>query len=276
MMTSPNVPQRPADGRSRADAGRDDVRPDGSSAGAASPPSLDGLVPLADGVWTTSVPVRFLGLRLTCTMAVLRLSGGDLLLYSPVTLTPERRAAVEGLGRVAHLYAPNLFHHLWLGDWAAAFPAARVHAPRGLTEKVSKKATKTRPGLRVDRLHGAAPEPAFAGVIDELPIEGFRLHESALYHRPTHTLVVADLVSNVGRPAHGWTATYARVMGFYDRIALSRGIRWTAFNDKKAARRSLAAVLDRSFDRLIVGHGEPLATGGRDALASAYGWLLAR
>ena len=234
------------------------------------PPTSDALVPLADGVWTIRSPLSFLGLRLTSAMGVFRLAGGDLLVYSPVALTPERRAAIERLGRVAHLYAPNLFHHLWLGEWAAAFPAARVHAPAGLSRK--------RPGQRIDRLHGvdAAPDPAFAGVIDELPIGGFRARETALLHRPTGTLAVADLVCNVGRPAHGWTATYARAMGFHDRVALSRVIRWTGFDDKKAARQSVRALLDRSFDRVIVGHGEPLLVGGHDALAAAYGWLLKR
>lgn len=235
-----------------------------------SPSSSDVLVPLADGVWTAQAPLGFLGLRLTSTMAVLRLAAGDLLVYSPVALTPELRAAVDAVGRVAHLYAPNLFHHLWLGDWAAAFPKARVHAPRGLDRK--------RPGLRIDRLHGgdAAPEAAFTGIVDELPIVGFRLKETALFHRPSGTLVVADLVSNVGRPAHGWTATYARMMGFYDRIALSRAIRWTGFDDKKAARRSLQAIVERPFDRLVVGHGQPVLAGGRDALAAAHGSLLGR
>jgi hypothetical protein len=62
-------------------------------------------------------------------------------------------------------------------------------------------------------------------------------------------------------------------MGFYDRIALSRALRWTAFNDRRAARRSLDDLLGRPFESLIVGHGAPLATGARDAVASAYGWL---
>jgi hypothetical protein len=198
-------------------------------------------------------------------MAVLRLADGSLLLYSPVKLTPERREAVAALGPVAHLYAPNLMHHRWIGEWAAAFPAARLHAPAALGKK--------RRDLRIDRAHGASPEPAFAGAVDEILIEGFRLQETVLLYRPARALVVADLVHNIGRPAHGWTATYSRMMGFYDRIALSRVIRWTGFNDRGAARRSVDAVLERGFDRLVVGHGAPLATGGRDALAAAYGWL---
>ena len=50
-------------------------------------------------------------------------------------------------------------------------------------------------------------------------------------------------------------------------------IRWAAFSDPEAARRSLDEVLRRPFDRLIVGHGAPLAAGGRGAFAGAYAWL---
>ena len=224
------------------------------------------LTPFADGIWISTEPVRFLGLRLTSTMTVIRLGDGSLLLYSPVTMTAARRAAVEALGRVAHLYAPNTFHHGWIGDWTAAFPSARVHAPDGVRRK--------RRDLRIDRVPGAdAPEPAFAGSIDELAINGFRPQEIALWHAAARTLVVADLVHNIGRPTHGWTRTYSRMMGFYDRVALSRGIRWSAFSDRTAARRSVDALLARPIDRLIVGHGAPVTDGARDALAAAYAWL---
>jgi hypothetical protein len=223
------------------------------------------LVTFGEGVWLHEGPVRFLGLHLTTTMVVLRLPDGSLLVYSPLASTPGLRAAVEALGRVAHLYSPDLEHHRWIGEWAAAFPGARVHAPPGLRKK--------RPDLRIDRVHGVEPEPAFAGTIDELPIAGFRLQETALFYRPAGVLVVADLVHNVGKPTHPWTRTYARLMGFYDRVGLSRVIRLMGFSDRKAARRSIDDLLACPFDRLIVGHGAPLATGGREAVASVYGWL---
>ncbi|MBV8773501.1 MAG: hypothetical protein JO166_14405 [Deltaproteobacteria bacterium] len=225
------------------------------------------LLPFAGGVWVDSDPVRFLGMRLTATMAVLRLPDSNLLLYSPVAMTPTRRASVEALGRIAHVYAPNLYHHLWIGDWANAFPTARLHAPRLLAKK--------RPDLRVHRVHGSAPEPSFAGVIDEVRIDGFRMAESVLLYRPSRTLVVADLLHNVGRPQHPWTKLYTRAMGFYDRVALSRMLRWTAFSDRAAARRSLDQLLALSFEGLIVGHGKPLTADARQLVARAYTWLLA-
>jgi Domain of unknown function (DUF4336) len=223
------------------------------------------LVPFADGVWTSTEPVRIVGTRLTATMTVLRLADGGLLLYSPVSLTPERRAAVKALGPVTHLYAPNLFHHLRLGDWADAFPAARVHAPRGLSKK--------RPELRLDRVHQSSPEYAFEGVLDEVCVAGCRLRESVLFYRPAGTLVVADLLHNVGKPEQLWAQVYTRMMGFYDRAALSRVLRWTAFSDRLAARQSVDQLLQLPFDRLIVGHGVPLESGGKEALRAAFEWL---
>ena len=222
------------------------------------------LLPFADGIWISTAPVSFIGLQLTATMTVLRLADGKLLLHSPVAMTPERRAAVEALGTVAHLYSPNLYHHLRIGEWAAAFPAARLHASPGLAKK--------RPDLRVDRVH-RSPEPAFHGVIDEVRIDGFRLEESVLRYRPARTLLVADLVHNIGRPAHTWTALYTRMMGFYDRVALSRMIRWAAFYNRSAARRSLENLLTLPFDHLIVGYGAPKRSNGREAIAAAYNWL---
>ncbi len=223
------------------------------------------LAGFGDGLWLSTEPVSFLGLRLTATMAVVRLSGGELLVWSPVRLTPERRAAVEALGTVAHLYAPNTMHDLWLGEWASAFPSARVHGPRGLAKKHRD--------LRVDRVDGETPEPAFHDCLDEIRIDGCRLEETVLLHRPTGTLLIADLVHNVGRPTHGWTALYCRMMGFFDCVALSRALRWTAFRDRRAARRSLDDLLARPFDRLVVGHGAPVPADARVALAGAYAWL---
>jgi hypothetical protein len=223
------------------------------------------MTPLAEGVWLDTEPVRIVGTRLTATMTVLRLGDGGLLLDSPIALTQERRAAVEALGEVRHLYAPNTFHHVSIGDWSAAFPNAKVHGPKGLEKK--------RPDVGIERIHGEAPEPDFISVVDEIRIEGFRLEETALFYRPARTLVVADLVHNIGRPLDGWTKFYTKTMGFYGCVALSRALRWTAFSDRAAARRSLDELLTFPFERLVVGHGMPVTVNARDALAAAYTWL---
>jgi hypothetical protein len=140
-----------------------------------------------------------------------------------------------------------------------------VHAPAELGEK--------RRDLRIDRFHDRSSELDFGGTVVEIPIRGFRLVETALVYRPGSTAVVTDLVHNIGRPTHGWTKLYTRMMGFYDRVALSRVLRFTAFDDKGSARQSVDALLGHDFERLIVGHGAPLPAAGRDALALATAWL---
>jgi hypothetical protein len=221
-----------------------------------------GLRPFGAGIWIDHTPVRIVGTQLTAAMSVVRSSDGGLLVHSPLPLTAARRAAVDALGTVTQLYAPNLYHHSWLGPWADAYPDARVHGPSALRKK--------RPELRIDRVHG---DGAFVDGIDELRIDGCRLAETALYVHSAQTLIVADLVHNIGRPAGAWTRAYTKAMGFYDRVALSRVLRWTAFSDRAAARTSVDELLARPFERLVVGHGEPLTRDARDALASAYTFL---
>lgn len=218
----------------------------------------------AEGVWYDTGASHFLGLRLTATMTVLRVGDG-LLLHSPLPMTAERRAAVESLGRVTHLFAPNTFHHQWLGEWSQAFASATVHAPHDLATK--------RPDLRIDRFHDQGAACDFGGVITEAPIRGFRLRETALIYRPGRTALVTDLVHNIGRPTHGWTKLYTRAMGFYDRVAMSRVLRWSSFDDKGAARLSIDALLAHDFEGLVVGHGDPIHAIGREALAAATSWL---
>ncbi|HMJ16294.1 MAG TPA: hypothetical protein VK524_33000, partial [Polyangiaceae bacterium] len=188
-----------------------------------------------------------------------------LVLHSPISMSDERRAEIDELGTVSHLIAPNLFHHRWIGEWAAAYPSARLHVPPGLPKK--------RPDLRAARVGVSEPEPAFAGVIDFELVDGFRLNELAVLYRPAGLLIVADLVHNVGRPDGAWSKFYTRAMGFYDRVALSRVIRWTAFSDSSAARHSVDRLLAWKFDRLIVGHGAPVLADAKDVLTGALAWL---
>lgn len=218
------------------------------------------LTAIADDVLYDRGPVQFLGLELPATMTVVRLEGG-LLLHSPLALTPERLAEVTRLGEVAHLYAPNTFHHRWLGEWMQAFPAARVHAPSELTTK--------RPDLRIDRFH----DRELSGIegLVEVPIRGFRLRETALV--VDRVAVVTDLVQNIGRPTHGWTRLYSKAMGFYDQVALSRALRWTSFDDRAAARASVDALLEHPFESLVVGRGTPIREHAHDVLAAAMAWL---
>ena len=220
---------------------------------------------LVDGVWIDSDPVSIVGMPLTATMTILRLPDGAVALHSPVSMTDERRAEVDRLGPVTHLIAPSLFHHRWIGEWAGAYPSATLHVPPGLPKK--------RPDLRAARVIGEDTDPSLAGTIDFERIDGFRLNEIAVHYRPARLLIVADLVHNVGRPEGAWARFYTKTMGFYDRVALSKMIRSTAFSDRAAARKSIDRILAWQPERLVVGHGTPVMENVTQTLTAALDWL---
>src|SRR5437879_10116216 len=61
--------------------------------------------------------------------------GGELLVHSPVELRDDLRRAVEPLGRVRWILAPNKTHHLAIPGWLLAYPAAELYGPPGLAKK---------------------------------------------------------------------------------------------------------------------------------------------
>jgi hypothetical protein len=79
---------------------------------------------VADGVWVADAPFSFFGVRLGTRMTVVRLRDGGLFVHSPVPLTPALRAEVDALGSVRHIVAPNIAHHLYVGEWKEAYPDA--------------------------------------------------------------------------------------------------------------------------------------------------------
>jgi hypothetical protein len=199
-------------------------------------------------------------------MTVLRLGDGSLLLHSPITLDDSLRSQIDALGPVAHIVAPSLFHHLYAGDAAKAFPEAKVHGAAGLRKK--------RPDLRLDAVLGEHAEPAWRDDLEVLPIEGTLLEETLFWHRPSGTLLSADLIENFQSADDWWTHFYLKIGGIYGKIGLSRMLR-LAFRDRKRARRSIDQVLDWDFDRIVLAHGEPIGSNGVEALREAYTWLRA-
>lgn len=224
------------------------------------------LEPVAQGLFVVAAPLTMLGLHLGTRMTVLRLPDGTVLLHSPVPISPELQGAVDAVGPVAHIVAPNLYHHLHAGAWAAAYPKAQLHAPAGLRAK--------RPDLRIDADLEAAPsQAAFAGALQALPIAGSLLHETVLLHPESRTLISADLVENFTTSDHWLTRQYLKVAGIHGRPGLAKPLR-LLFRDRPAARRSIDAVLAQDFDRLILAHGQIIQKDAREIVRQTYaGWL---
>ncbi|MCP3139502.1 DUF4336 domain-containing protein [Pyxidicoccus xibeiensis] len=223
------------------------------------------LRPVAEDVHVLTVDFKMGAFDLGGRMTVVRLPDGGLWVHSPVRFSPEARAAVDALGPVRFLVAPNLMHHLSLQDWAAAYPDAKVAAPAGLRKK--------RPELRIDLELGDAPDAGWAGVIDQVLVRGMpKLDEYLFFHRPGRTLLVTDLAFNVHRTGSWFTRTYLKLNRAWQRLAPTFIVR-AILEDRAAARASLDTALAWDVERVVVCHGDVVERGGREALANGFAWL---
>ncbi len=224
---------------------------------------------VADSIWTHTQPRPFMGLRFGVRMTVVRLPDGSLLLHSPLAVTAELKAAVDQLGEVRHVVAPNKLHHLWVGDWALAYPTATLHAPAGLARK--------RKDLEIGRPLGE-PDPAWGGALEVLSLEGIpTFDESCFLHRDSGTLISADLVLALPSPVtHWWTRGYLKLAGIHGQPMGCSLVHKAATRDKAAFRRSIDAVIAADWSRLVVSHGVVLQRDDlHDLLREAYAWLKA-
>jgi hypothetical protein len=221
---------------------------------------------LAPGLWVAEQPQRFGGLELGTRMSVVRVGATDLLIHSPISISNELVGALGRLGRVRWIVAPNRFHHLHAGPFTRRFPDAALLGAPGLGAK--------RPDLRIDAILPEGADPKWDGLIEAALVEGSSLlNEVVFLHCPTRSLIASDLAFNIGPTSPRATRWAFRLLGRYERF----GPTWLEhllMRDRAAAQRSLERILEWDFDRVVIAHGGVLDSGGRDALAAGYAWLL--
>ncbi|HEY8946461.1 MAG TPA: DUF4336 domain-containing protein, partial [Polyangiaceae bacterium] len=182
---------------------------------------------VADKIWSLERPVWFSGARLRTRSTVVRLLDGSLVLHTPAPPTDAMAEALSALGPVRWLVVPNRWHHLGAPAAAARFPDAKLVGPAS--------ALRRNPLLRLDHdLH----DGEFAELVPEfdvLPLAGVPfLDETVLYHRPTRTLLGADIVLSAGSNDHFTWRFGAWITGCYERLRVPPDAR-LKLQDKVAA-----------------------------------------
>lgn len=182
-------------------------------------------------------------------MTLMRTRSG-LVIYSPVALAAAHIEQIHRLGSVAVIIAPNLFHHMFLRPYMAAFPAARVLVPNGLEANIG-------------------PVPGAEITIKDLDLDsnseiahhifaGHRLHETALFHRPTATLITADLLYNFQPENFAAEKMFFRLIGSYGAPTVTFYHRF-AVQDKAAVRVLMETVESWRARRIVMCHGRIIA-----------------
>ncbi len=228
------------------------------------------LQPFGEEIWLADGSITMVaGFHYPTRMVVIRLPGGALFLWSPVQLSDELRAAVDALGEVRHLVAPNSLHHLFLTDWRRAYPAAKLYGTLGLQQK--------RKDLDFDGDLEDAPPAEWAGEIDQVLMRGNRITtEVVFFHHRSGTTIFTDLIQHFGPTwFSGWRAVVARLdLMTGAEPEVPRKFR-VAFVDRRAARAALRQILAWPTRRVVMAHAPPVETEGQAFIDRAFRWLTA-
>jgi len=221
--------------------------------------------PVAPEIWELNHPHVVLGMELGRRLTVIRLPSGDLWGHASLPPTSKLTAALAALGRVGYIIGPNTSHDAYLEEFVAAYPDAEFHAAPGLADANRH--------LRPTHTLGPTAPPAWMEVLSQHLVAGIpRLNEVVFLHRPSRTLILADLAFNILPPKPWLTRAALTLNDAYGRFTPSRLLK-TLIRDRDALRASLATILAWDFDRIVVGHGAMIETGGREALRGAFAFL---
>jgi hypothetical protein len=199
--------------------------------------------------------------RIPVRTTVIRLGDGRLILHSPGPLPSELREELDALGRVGFIVVPEA-HGMFAAEAAQSYPAAQLLA--------APAASRKRRSLPFHASLADQPPDAWAGQVESHLVQGFRLHEVVLFHRPSRTLVLTDLCFHIQRSPSRLARLIFRANGMWRRFGPSRLIRHAAVSDREALRSSLERLLRWDFERILPGHGDVLEHGGPAALRAAW------
>jgi hypothetical protein len=219
---------------------------------------------LSEDMWIARRPLRFLGVETGTRMTVVRLAGGGLFVHSPVALDAETREAVDALGRVEALVAPSLFHHLYIGEWARAYPNASLSACPGLQKK------------RKDLSWGAVltdePEAQWKGEIEQVSFSARTMeNEVIFFHRKSKTIVSCDFIFNLASHPSQLTRIVARLLG--QREPGATLLERVMIRKRAAAREQIDRVVAWGAERIVLAHGDIIESNATEVVRRAYRWL---
>ena len=222
---------------------------------------------IADGVWGVRSRLRSgLGVVFPLRATVIRLRDGGLWTHSPVRFSDAEAAAIDALGPVRHVVAPNAFHHLFAGDALRRWPGATLSKSPALVKK--------RPDLAPAHVLGDGTPPWPISEIEAVPLGGAPMvRESAFIHVDSGTLLLTDAAFNIRVPETAWSSVWFSLTGANGRFVMSRIYRMVV-KDRAAAAESARAVLEREIRRVVPCHGEVVTEDAREALLAAWAWLL--
>ncbi|KAK4239334.1 beta-lactamase-like protein [Achaetomium macrosporum] len=269
------------------------------------PPNPDEVMVIRDvtpNVVTFSVPfLRFGRFPVGGRGTLVRLSSGALAVFSPVALTEATKAKVASLGGdVRYLVATDIEHHIFLSEWAAAYPNAKLIGPEGLPEK-RHKAARDDPKIGDEPFAVAVTKVMNGGEVvarigddfaADFEMEYVHAHpnkELVFLYKPDKVLIQADLMFNLPgieqysrvpdaeKPKLGVLGRFFGSLQSTEGEALGmKRFLWYAVSRKDRAGfdESVRRIAGWDFETIIPCHGETIVGNGKEVFRKVFAWHL--
>jgi hypothetical protein len=222
---------------------------------------------IKDQIWILEYPIRFAGLNLFGRMTIVKLDNGNLFIHDPCEMSDLVRREIDAIGEVNYIVAPGSYHHLFVTDFQQKYPNAETFLCPGLERK--------RPDIKFEWILGNKPDQRWANVFDQVVIQGTKyMWEVAFFHKPSKTLILVDLLENIGDDFKHPTSLYLR---FWWKVV------YRMWNNPKAApeyqmgwgkkdivKEGLNKILSWKAERVILAHGELIERDVSNVLGSAW------
>ncbi len=222
-------------------------------------------------IWLKKYAVHYAGCDFFGRATFIRLSSGDVLVHSPCPVDDALTTQLREIGPLSHIIAPGSYHYFHVSAWQDAFPDATTWICPGVERKS--------PDLEFDWLLSDHSPETWASEIDQILVRGNRfIWEVAFLDKPSKTLVLTDLVENIGEQTQGtnWVIKlwWKAVMDMWDKPKPAPEYQM-GWSHKASARRSLERILEWDFERVVIAHGENLDSGVKEVLRQAWARPLA-
>jgi hypothetical protein len=251
---------------------------------------------ITPNVTTLSLPfLRFGRIKIGGRATIVKLRSGSLAVFSPVALTPTVQKTL-GTSPVTYLIAPDLEHHIFLSAWSTAFPSAHIIAPEGLAEKraTQSKTDKSVTNVPISTIFTAKnkSEIKVGGEFDEEFeyefVDAHRNKELVFFHKPSKTLIEADLLFNLPAreqysktgvdPTTGWaTRIFGALQNTNGEALWQKRLLWYAISssDRPGFNKSIQRINSWEFENVVPCHGDSLVGDGKSVFEKVFGWHLA-
>jgi hypothetical protein len=218
-------------------------------------------------IWLLEYPVRFAGMELFGRTTIIRLENGELIVHDPCVVIENIKDQINDLGVVKYIIAPGTYHHLYVAEFQEAYPDAETFLCPGLESK--------RPDLNFDWLLGNKVDNRWADVLEQVLLQGTRyITEVAFFHKPSDTLILVDLLENIGDDYQHQAGLLLR---FYWKVIFRM---WNnpkaapeyqlGWGNKEIVKAGLNKILSWDAKRLILSHGENIEGDVNQILRKAW------